>query len=169
MTGYLKAKDMLAISAPGATPQKYVEPDTPAVDLLPLLLDAPGRLLGVSDSHEMLGVITESSLLEGLGRMISPRDDSSLVSVECRSEDYSAATLAQAIEDSGAHLVDLWTAPTDHDTMLVTLRVRNTDPSSAVHHLERYGFDVTDASGASYMDADTAMERMRAIERFINI
>lgn len=169
MTTYLKAKDILSTLPAGASPRRYVQPDTPVVDILPRLLDAPDRILGVSDTDGMLGVITEQSLLDGMGRMIAPRDDSSLIAVECNPQNYSASQLAHAVEDAGAHLVDLWTSPTDHGTVMATLRVRHSDPSSAVHHLERYGYEVVEASGANFADAETAMERLRELQFLIDM
>lgn len=171
MTAILKAIDVITpqLLAAEGTPQRCVAHDTPLADVLPMLLDAPGRTLGVTRGGEMLGVVTETSLLEGLGRLIAPRDDSSTLWVECQPEEYSASRLAHAVEDADAHLVDLWTAPTDRGTVMATLRVRHTDPSAACHHLERYGFDVLGASGRDFSDYDLADERLRGLQALLNV
>ena len=64
-------------------------------------------------------------MLEGLARMIAARGDCSEVTVECRPEDYSASQLAHAVEDSGAHLVDLFSSPPADGHIRVTLRLRH--------------------------------------------
>lgn len=167
----MTARDVLSprhqLRAPA--PLRSVSADMPLVDVLPRLLDAPDRMLGVADGGVPLGVIDETSLLEGLGAMIAPRDDSSVVTVECRPEDYSASLLAHAVEDADAHLVDLWSVPAPDGRLRVTLRVRHTDPSTVVHSLERYDFHVTDAYGADYADAGLACARLSALQLYLNV
>ncbi|MDE5806720.1 MAG: hypothetical protein K2H76_01270 [Muribaculaceae bacterium] len=143
--------------------------EMPLVDVLPRLLDAPGRILGVEEDGERVGVIDQTSLLEGLGRMIPVRDDSSLVTVECAPADYSASRLSHAVEDSDAHIVDLWSAPAENGKIRVTLRVRRSDPTPTVHNLERYGYDVVDTSSAVYQDAEVAWERLLALNTLLNV
>ncbi|MCM1377915.1 MAG: hypothetical protein NC097_02000 [Clostridium sp.] len=167
---YIKASDiMLPVCEGMLLPERNVSPATPVTDLLGKFLDAPHRLLGVMDGDSLQGVITADSLLEGLGRLVTPRDDASLICVECAPADYSASALAHAVEDADAHLVDLWTAPTNRDSLLVTLRVRHSDPSACIHHLERYGFKVVDAVGADFADADVARERLRELQVLLNV
>ena len=167
----LKAKDVLSPigSMIDVAPTRNVSGEMPLIDVLPRLLDSPGRLIGVEDAGEVKGVIDQTSLLEGLGRMLSPRDDSSLVTVECFPEDYSASRLAHAVEDSDAHLVDLWSVPSDDGKVRVTMRVRRLDPSATVHSLERYGYDVVDASGSEYQDATVSLERLMELNRLLSV
>lgn len=164
------------ILSPGKTvaqrkPQRSIDADMPLLEVLPRLLDAPRREVGVCDGDVSLGVIDQTSMLEGLGRMIAARDDCSIITVECRPEDYSASQIAHAVEDSDAHLVDLFSAP-DHDGRLrVTLRVRNTDPSSTVRSLERYDYQVVEARGSAEgrYDATIAAERLMALQALLNV
>lgn len=151
---------------------RTVDGEMHLLEVLPLLLDSPGRELGVSDRGVSLGVIDQASMLEGLGRMIAPRDDCSVITIECRPEDYSASLLAHAVEDSDAHLVDLFSTPTSDGKIKVTLRVRNTDPMSAVHSLERYDFHVVDAhaaGGHADSDNDRLMERLMSLQTLLNV
>lgn len=164
------------ILSPGKTvaekrPARMVEAEMPLLDVLPRLLDAPGRELGVSDGSVSLGVIDQASLLEGLGRMIAARDDCSVITVECRPEDYSASLLAHAVEDSDAHLVDLLTSPLEDGRLQVVLRVRHNNPDAAVRSLERYDFHVVDAhgSGGGLRDAEIAAERILALQTLLNV
>ena len=152
-------------------PVRMVEADMPLLEVLPRLLDTPMREIGVSDGNVSIGVIDETSMLEGLGRMIAARDDCSTITVECRPEEYSASMLAHAVEDSDAHLVDLITTPQEDGNMQVTLRVRHNDPSAAIRSLERYEFRVVDAHGNEdgSRDAAIAAERLLALQTLLNV
>lgn len=168
-TSYLKAKNVLSPEVSATLPVVSVDAEMPVIDMLPRFLDAPGRILGVTSNGEMLGVVTESSLLNGLDNLIAPRDDSSLICLACLPEDYSASRIAHAVEDAGAHLVDLLSVPAADGRLLVTIRVRMSDPSSAIHHLERYGYEIIEANGKEFIDAETADERLRQIRMLINV
>ena len=167
----IKAKDVISRIQTLKEPNVgvSVSGEMPLVDVLPRLLDAPGRLVGVEEDGERLGVIDQTSLLEGLGRMIAPRDDSSLVTVECAPADYSASRISHAVEESDAHIVDLWTVPAENGKIRVTLRVRRADPTPTVHNLERYGYEVVDTSSADYQDAEVAWERILALNALLNV
>lgn len=167
----IKAKDV--ISRIPAVEESYagvkVPGAMPLVDVLPRLLDAPGRIVEVEEEGASIGVIDQTSLLEGLGRMIAPRDDSSLITVECAPADYSASQLARAVEDSDAHIVDLWSVPAECGKIHVTMRVRQADPTSAVHNLERYGYEVIESVGAENRNAEVAFERLLALNTLLNV
>lgn len=167
----IKAKDVISRVQPHQEvwSEVVVSGEMPVVDVLPRLLDAPGRIVGVEEDGERIGVIDQTSLLEGLGRMIPARDDSSLVTVECVPADYSASRLSHAVEDSDAHIVDLWSAPADNGKIRVTLRVRRSDPTSTIHNLERYGYEVVDSSGISNQDVEIAFERLLALNTLLNV
>lgn len=171
------AKDILSpiftlpIGAEGVFPRARVEADMPLLEVLPRLLDSPGRELVVEESGQQIGVVTERSLLEGLGRMIAARDDCSVVTVECRPGDYSASALAHAVEDSDAHLVDMFTTPQSDGQLRVTLRVRHADPTAAVRSLERYDYHVVEAHGAGsdVREAEIAAERLLSLQTILNV
>ncbi|MDE6271827.1 MAG: hypothetical protein K2M31_02330 [Muribaculaceae bacterium] len=167
----MRAKDIIS---PRATevkllPMKTVDSDMPLLEVLPHLLDAPDRLLGVSHDGDALGVIDEVSLLEGLGRMIAERDDSSVITVECQPSQYSASALAHAVEDAGMHLVDLISHPSEGGMIRVTLRVRSLDPMAAVSSLERYGYRVVEAPATP--DARDALlaERLASLRAILSV
>lgn len=164
------------ILSPGKTvaerkPARIIDADMPLIEVLPRLLDTPMREVGVSDRGVSLGVIDQTSMLEGLGKMIAARDDCSVVTVECRPEDYSASLLAHAVEDSDAHLVDMLTTPAEDGKIRVTLRVRHSDPTAAVHNLERYDFHVVYAHAAEGIssDAEIAVERLLSLQTLLNV
>ncbi|MCH5227388.1 MAG: hypothetical protein J1F16_06195 [Muribaculaceae bacterium] len=169
----MTAKDILSVNFnPSRTlPKARVNSDTPILEIIPRLLDATQREVTVMEEGEPLGIIDQTSLLEGLGRMIAPRDDCSIITLECAPHDYSASVLAHAVEDSDAHLVDLFSTPGENGQVKVTLRVRQSDPSAAVRSLERYDFRVLEAHGASdsIQSMEIATERLLALQALMNV
>lgn len=167
----MKARDIISPRSAEAEviPQKHVSADTPLVDVLPLLLDTADRRVSVTDGSEMLGIIDSESLLEGLGKMIMARDDSSMVVVETTPSAYSASHLAHAVEDADVHLVDLWTVPGEGGMIQATLRVRTSDPSGVVTSLERYGYDVVETSGGENRNMETAIERLLSLNTLLKV
>lgn len=154
----------------GLRPERSVPADLPALDVLPRLLESPGRQLEVTEGQDSLGVIDQTSLLEGLGRLVGRRDDCSVITVECRPEDYSASALAHAVEDSDAHLVDLLSTPSADGRVRVTLRVRLSDPAPAIHNLERYDYRIVGwhAAGSAASDG-VAIERLLSLRALLNV
>lgn len=167
----MKARDIISprLACAGSLPQRHISAETGVADVLPCLLEAPDHRIGVTDGKEMLGIIDADSLLEGLGHLISPRDDSSTIVVELSPSAYSASSLAHAVEDANVHLVDLWTSPGEGDTLRVTLRVRTSDPSGVVGSLERYGYEVVEVTGEENRNLDTAIERLLSLNAMLNI
>lgn len=149
-----------------------VDAEMPVLDVIPRLLDSNSRELIVTDEGgNSIGVINQASLLEGIGRMIAPRDDCSVITLDCAPEDYSASIIAHAVEDSDAHLVDLFTSPGINGRINVTLRVRQSDPTAAVRSLERYDYHVLEAhaSGDSMQSMQIATERLLALQALMNV
>ena len=169
----MTAKDIISLRKPEASqlPNSQVESEMPLLDIIPRLLDSKNRELTVVEDGEELGIIDQTSLLDGIGRMIAPRDDCSVITVECSPQEYSASVLAHAVEDSDAHLVDLFSTPGDNGNLNVTLRVRQSDPTAAVRSLERYDFHVIDAhgSGDSIQNLEIATERLLALQALMNV
>lgn len=167
----ITAKDIMSPvwNTAAARPLKYVESGLPIVDVLPRLLDTPDLLLGVKENGEMLGVVDRDSMLAGMGRMIAARDDCSIITLECGAADYSASRISRAVEDTDAHLVDMWTVPAADGRLSVTLRVRREDPTQTVHSLERYGYEVVSASGKEYADSEAAAMRFLELKTFLNV
>lgn len=167
----IKAKEIMSLpgSHPDAIPAKRVPGEMGILDVLPRVLDSPEGYVGVEEEGALTGIIDRNSLLEGMGRLLAARDDSSEITVECYPEDYSASRLAHAVEDADAHLVDLISGPSAEGLVRVTLRVRREDPSPVVNSLERYGYHVTDSSGSAYGDAEVALERLLELNALLNV
>ena len=167
------AKDILSFgkTIEECHPEATVEADMPVIDVIPRLLDTSKRELGVVEDGCSLGVIDQSSLLEGIGGMIASRDDCSVITVECPQQDYSASLIAHAVEDTDAHLVDLFSVPGEEGNIKVTLRIRHSDPTAAVRSLERYDFRVVEAhsAGSSTQEEAIAAERLLSLRVLMNV
>lgn len=147
-----------------------ISADVPVVEVLPRLLDSPSHTLSVTDGASTLGLITERLLLEGLAREFTGRGDCAVLTLSCAVSDYSASRIAMAVEDTGFHLLDLWTSPSDQPgRMQVTLRLQCADPSATVRALERYGYEVEQVYSRDYADADTASQRLLALQAYLNV
>ncbi len=150
-------------------PALNVEAGMPLIDVLPRLLEAPGRSLGVVSGDVLIGEIDERSLLEGLGKMIAGRDDSSVLTIECEASDFSASRIAMAVEDADVHLVDMLSRPSGEGMISVTLRVRTDEPSSVMASLRRHGFEVTESASGNEKELGLAAERLLGLQVLMNV
>ncbi|MDE7179972.1 MAG: hypothetical protein K2N88_02070 [Muribaculaceae bacterium] len=150
-------------------PSQVVDGGMHLLEVLPRLLEAPERRLTVTDSGHDAGTIDQTSLLEALGRQISPRHDCCVIEILCAPQDYSASLIARAVEDADVHLVDMLTNPADAGMLRVTLRVRCEDAGAPVASLERYGFRVENVFGSAEAFPSVALERLLALQTLINV
>ncbi|MDE6296185.1 MAG: hypothetical protein K2M03_09005, partial [Muribaculaceae bacterium] len=74
-----------------------------------------------------------------------------------------------AVEDAGAHLVDIISGPTDRDALRVTLRVRTLRPEHVMQNLERHGYPVIDAGTHIAPDSAVFAERLAALNAILNV
>lgn len=158
-----------AVSAANLRSMVKVSGELPLLEVLPRLMDAPGRCVAVEDEGKVLGVVTESAMLNALAAMLPARGDSSTIVLEVMPEDYCASQIARAVEDVDAPMVDHFTSPGPEGSLQVTLRVAACDPSAAVRSLERYNFKVVEAYGATYADAQEAEESLKALQMYLNV
>lgn len=169
----MKARDAISLvnkNTGGTKELPSVSGGMHLLEVLPMLFESGERRLRVTDDNDsQIGLIDSDSMLEALGRQIAPRYDCSLIELVCAPHDYSASMIARAIEDTDAHLVDLFTVPSDDGSLHVTLRIRCEDPTAAVHSLERYGYTVTDSFGHGNIEASASLERLLALRALINV
>ena len=169
----MTAKDILSyrVSEDREVPTMAIDSEMPLLDVIPHLLESDTRELSVTNEGERIGIIDQESLLEGIGRMIAPRDDCSVITIECAPQDYSASTIAHAVEDTDAHLVDLFSSPSGNGKIKVTLRVRHSDPTAAIRSLERYDYHVVESHGAgdSMQSMEIATERLLSLQALMNV
>ncbi len=98
-------------------------------------------------------------------RLFPQRAECSELTVSCHPDDYSAGSIARAVEDCNAHLLNLNltadTTPQGH--AVVELRIGMLDPSCVARSLERHGYTVR-ATRSPRESADESKARRRAEE-----
>lgn len=168
----MKARDAISLVRNRAEISGQI-PDVSAgmhlLEVLPKIFESPTRQLLVTENEKELGLIDADSMLEALGRQIASRYDCSIIEIECQPVDYSASSLARAVEDTDAHLVDMFTVPAEDGRLCVTLRIRCEDPGAAVHSLERYGYNVTGVYGQENVEHTASLERLLSLQALINV
>ena len=88
--------------------------------------------------------------IRDLGRLFPYMSDCSSLTVECAASDYSASSIARAVEDCDAHLLNLnVTSETAAlpGNIVVDLRVNHRNAEAVSRSLERYGYMVTSYDG----------------------
>jgi len=111
-----------------------------------------------------------------LMHLMPPQPEASVLTVACRPDDFSASLLARAVEDSNAHLINLNVTDCrlDDGRITVELRTNLRTPASTARSLERYGFEVIEATGQvngmTRPDSDDELrERAAELLHLINI
>lgn len=101
--------------------------------------------------------------------LMPPMPEASVITVVCPPSEFSASTIARAVEDSNAHLLNMNVTGTSRDDGRMTIELRTSlrNSAPAERSLARYGYEVVASS--SYPPEDTRSElddtmRSRAAE-----
>lgn len=141
--------------------------------MLPQLLGSPTATVEVTGSGgATLGVVDALAMLRGLGEMLGDdRGDSSWIEASVNAADYSASSVARAVEDADANLLDMLTSsdPEVPGRMRLSLKVSHSDPAGVVRSLERYGYEVSSASGGNDADYDKALRHLSELQLYLNM
>lgn len=91
------------------------------------------------------------------------------LTIECSRSDYSASSIARAVEDAEAHLLNLNITSEEPaiGVICVDLRVSHRNAGSVARSLERYGYRVTDVRDG--FDADAELTSLRIDELFAHM
>lgn len=149
--------------------QRDIDAKTPIIEVLHHFSDYESSILPVSENGQIIGYIDSQSLLEGLCKIIVARDDSSIINIKCSHLDYSASSIAMAVEDADAHLVDMISSPSDDEKINVCLRVRHLDPTAVANSLRRHGFEVVSSFSKQSIQTKIATERLAHLVALLNI
>ncbi len=97
--------------------------------------------------------------------------DQSQLLVSCRRTDYSASLLSRAVEDCDAQVLNLNVTSLDGGVsrLLVALRVNHRNPAAVAHSLERYGFEVVDATSGSEDENERMRQRANEVLRYLEL
>lgn len=104
--------------------------------------------------------------------LMPPRDEASELLLSCDPSDYSAGTIARAVEDCDAHLLNLniTSGSTPRGETMVHLRVSHLDPSAVSRSLARYGYETIAMRSASGAIGDSrAAARAREALHYLSV
>lgn len=127
----------------------------------------PGSLCDTNTHHSP--AIDTSDSPAALRVPVPQRFDCSVIEVECDARHYSASRIAQAVEDADVPLTDLLTRPGSGNNIIITLRVRTDDPAFVEASLQRYGYNVLASHSLHNSATITALERLGALEAYLNV
>lgn len=91
--------------------------------------------------------------------------------VTCPPGDYSASTLARAVEDCDAHLLNLNVHPRRDDAgdLMISLRVNRLDGESVARSVERYGYRVLSVRGPLGPTTQAMRDRASEVVRLLEV
>lgn len=138
-------------------------------EILPRMAESADCTVDVTRDGLTVGCIDAPAAVRALSETFTRSDEASVLTVECAREDYSASLLAHAVEDVDAHLLNLSVMPADGGRLNVSLRIGHRDPQAAIHSLERYGFNVTEAYPGPDASPTALAERLAALQVFLNV
>ena len=109
-----------------------------------------------------------------LDRLFPPVDEGSQLLVAVSPVDYTASTVARAVEDTDAHLINLNVLAdrSGADELMVHLRVDRRDGNAVARSLERYGYRVVDMQSTGEADDsadDSARDRVNQLLRLLEV
>lgn len=167
----MNAQDILSLPPrePSALSEPSVEGDAPLSRVLSLMLDSPDGKVAVTRGGVPAGTLTPAQMLLACAEMMPQRPESSTLTVTCTPAEFLASSLARAVEDADAHLLDLYTLPAPGGLVKAVLRVSRLDPSPVARSLERYGFTVSAAEGEVNSDHDLALSRLEELRRYFDL
>lgn len=146
-----------------------VEWDCHIIDILHLISDSPTHTLRVTEGGKTIGYINADDVVDSISRLIAPRDDSSIVVIETSPNQFSASSIAIAVEDADANLVDMISSTTEEGMIRVTLRVQHSDPTAVERSLARYGYNVLYSYSKSVIASQLVADRLAQLSLFLNI
>lgn len=166
----ITARDIAGTYIPtaGDVCRPQTQGDVHILDTLGLLASSPDNMADIVSAGGDLSTVSPRQLLKVLSVIFPAVEDSSLIEISCRPEDYSASEVSRAVEDADCRLLGLWTRPDTDGTLRVLLRAGRRDPREAARSLERYGYEVTytDSSESLQQISD---ERLAAIRLYLGI
>ncbi len=104
-----------------------------------------------------------------LWHLMPPLQEASMITVVCTPSDFSASSIARAVEDSNAHLLNMNVTGARREDGRMTIELRTSLRNSALteRSLARYGYEVVESSSISPEENQSELDdtmRNRAAE-----
>lgn len=176
----MTAKDALSLQkytsaahpASQKAPLKPLKASTPLSMALAAMGAGAETLTVVDDLTEReLGVIDRASMLEAAARFFPQLNESAELTITCPPGHYSASSIAHAVEDVDAHLLNLNVVEGTEPNSLTTvvIRVNHSRGESVARSLARYGYDTIELTGAPGMMNGDLMDRVEALIHYLEV
>ena len=109
--------------------------------------------------------------LDLFARRFPDNDTATELTLASRPVDYSAATIARAVEDCNAHLINLnvTDSRTPDGNLIVDIRVDHLNGETVARSLERYGYEVLGFNSPEQLSLDEARLRANELLRILDI
>jgi hypothetical protein len=124
---------------------------------------APDYYVGAADRGSVLGMMSS---------LFSRHNDYTELTVTCRPGNYSASSIAHAVEDADANLLNLNVLTNDHsdESTKILLRVDHSRGESVARSLARYGYDTVEISDAQQGVLSAEMiERVNSLLHYLEL
>ncbi len=114
---------------------------------------------------------SQAARLELFDRRFPDNDSATELTVASRPVDYSAATIARAVEDCNAHLINLNVTGnrTPDGNLIIDIRVDHRNGDTIARSLERYGYEVIEINSPEQISIDQARMRVNEVLRILDI
>lgn len=151
-------KRSISVSAPMALTISVVEDSS----------DVPVAVIDES-TGKCVGQIDAKGIVAMMSKVFPVAEESVELTITCRAGQYSASSIAHAVEDVDAHLLNLnvldaGVCPSDN--VHVAIRVGHSRAESVVRSLYRYGYEVVEIAGMSY---DLSRRRVDELIHYLEV
>lgn len=145
--------------------------------LIDRMVDMGSDVVAVTDDEaagsKLLGYADALSALRLYARLFPQLQESTELTVLIPARQYSASSIARAVEDADAHLLNLNVVEGTTADCVTTaeIRVNHSRGESVARSLERYGYEVTSMTlnGRGTLTNDTTANRARALLHYLDI
>ena len=99
-------------------------------------------ILAVLDTDSnFLGIITQKSVLEGLSKIMSIKEDGYHLKFKLNKNDFSATEISNIVEKNDAKVLSLYIDDTNTSEILIYLKIFTQDIEAVLQSFERYRYD----------------------------
>lgn len=152
-----------------ATPK--VAASTSLAVVLHKMLDTASAIHVVDEfTDKTIGVIDPESITASIAQLFPVVEESCELIVECNSRNYSASTIAHAVEDCDAHIINLNVMESSNDDRIeIAIRINHSHGEAVARSLERYGYEVVAVVGNSNPISTNTQERINELIHYLEL
>lgn len=127
-----------------ARPVRTIGPMFTVEEAVKLMVTHRISAVPVTEGERLVGLVTETDVLQLFARVMGVLEPSSRVDVLVRDEERGLGDMVRAVEDSGARISSVVTLGTVGGAREIVLRLATIDPGAAIKALTTAGLTVKD-------------------------